>query len=32
MSRIEEDIKAYYGVEWVNGNREGKALAIFCRE
>ena len=26
MSRIEEDIKAYYGVEWVNGNREGSVL------
>ena len=26
MSRIEDDIKAYYGVEWVNGNREGSVL------
>ena len=26
MSRIEEDIRAYYGVEWANGNQEGSVL------
>ena len=28
MSRIEEDIKAYYGVEWVNGTEKALFLSI----